>query len=380
MSHSRSTRPRIALATNVRSGFEDNVFRGVLDYAMQLCQWEFVGSHLQPFIPIGQLDLTAIDGLVASIHHPEIAQRVMTSGVAAVNTSNTIAEMTIPRVAVDNTDVGRLGAEYLLQRGFRHFGFVTHGHSWFSKSRLAGFQQVIEDQAGYTCNILASPDDQPFEYTEPMRPWLIEQPKPIAIMAANDIVGRLVVEAATEAALRIPEDVAVLGVDNDEWYTALLNTPLSSIELPTRQIGYRAAQVLAQLLAGEPAPADQLIPPVGVVTRRSTDITVSEDAIVTQAMRFIRDHCGEPITINHVQKHVGISRRNLELRMKRSVGATPYAALNQQRIQRARSMLVGTRATISEIANACGFDNQGNFTVMFKRQTGMTPSQFRRRN
>jgi LacI family transcriptional regulator len=378
MVRSWPTRPRIALAANVRSGFEEDVFRGVLDYARRLERWEFVGSHLQPFIPIDQLDLTAIDGMIGAIHSQTIADQVMASGIAAVNTSNTIAEMAIPRVAVDNEAVGRLGGEYLLQRGFGHFGFVTHGESWFSQSRYEGFRQIIEQQAGLTCRVLSSPDGKPFEDTSRMTSWFVAQPKPIAIMAANDIVGRLVVDAATAAGLRIPDDLAVLGVDNDEWYTALLTTPLSSVELPTRQIGYRAAQVLDQLLAGEPAPPDQLIPPVGVVTRRSTDITLTEDAIVAEAMRYIGDHCGEPITIDHVLNHVGISRRNLEMRMKRAVGATPHVTLNRQRIKRARSMLIESRATIGEIARACGFDNQGNFTVMFKRETGLTPSQFRR--
>lgn len=378
MARSPRARPRIALATNVRSGFEEDVFRGVLDYARRLDRWEFVGSHLQPFIPLAQLDLTAIDGLIAGIGDHEMAQKVTASGIVAVNTSNNIAEIAIPRVAVDNEAVGRLGGEYLLRRGFRHFGFVTHGQSWFSRSRLAGLRQIIEEQAGLDCHVLFSPDGQPFTQTQEIRPWLTALPKPMAIMAANDIVGRRVVRAATAAGLRIPEDVAVLGVDNDEWYTALLTTPLSSVELPTRLIGYRAAQVLDQLLAGQSPPADQLIPPVGVVTRRSTDITLSEDAIVAQAMRFIRDHCGQPITIDQVQKHVGTSRRNLEMRMKRAIGATPYAALNQQRIKRAQSMLIETRATIGEIARACGFDNQGNFTVMFKQRTGLTPSQYRR--
>lgn len=380
MVRSRPTRPRIALAANVRSGFEEDVFRGVLDYARRLERWEFVGSHLQPFIPIDQLDLTAIDGMIGAIHSQTIADQVMASGIAAVNTSNTIAEMAIPRVAVDNEAVGRLGGEYLLQRGFGHYGFVTHGESWFSQSRYEGFRQIIEQQAGLTCHVLSSPDGQPFQDTSRMTSWFVAQPKPIAVMAANDIVGRLVVDAATAAGLRIPDDLAVLGVDNDEWYTALLTTPLSSVELPTRQIGYRAAQVLDQLLAGEPAPPDRLIPPVGVVTRRSTDITLTEDAIVAEAMRYIGDHCGEPITIDHVLKHVGISRRNLEMRMKRAIGATPHAALSQRRIQRAQAILLETRSTIGEIASACGFDNQGNFTAMFKRQTGLTPSQFRKQS
>lgn len=367
----------MALAVFDRSEFVKEVFRGVLDYARHRRGWEFLTFRNEPFVSFNEIDLSSIDGLIGNINWNREVDQVLAAGVLAVSTAENIEDPRLPHVITDNLAVGRLGAEHLLRRGFRNFGFVSHGRLWFSRQRETGFRSVIEAASGHACHVF----DEPMHVLESpatqLGSWLAGLPKPVAIMAANDIRGRDVVNAAAGEGLRVPEDVAVLGVDNDEWHTALVSTPLSSIRLDTRQEGYRAAMMLDELLRGQPAPASQLIPPIGVVTRQSTEVSLSKDPLVSEALRVIETRCAEPIGIDHVLDTVGVSRRTLENRMKRALGKTPHAALCDARVSKAKGLLTDSRMTVNQIAHACGFDRQGNFTKMFKRVTGLTPGQYR---
>lgn len=374
----RPQRPRIALAVHTRSPIEEGIFDGVLDYAKQLRRWDFVNENGRPFLPFKAIDFTQFDGVIGAFSSPVRAAEAIEAGTVVVNTANVPANIPFPKVISDDQAVGRAGAEHLLARAFQQFGFFSHSPSRYAQDRLAGFRQTIEHAAGHVCHVLS--DDAP-ELTHidlrALQAWLNELPKPIGIMAANDYLGRFVLEGAVGLGLRVPEEVAVLGVDNEEWYTATVSTPLSSVEINTQQIGYRAAQVLDDLLSGKPAPPLQRVPPVRVIERRSTDVMWNQDPVVVAAVRFIEDRYGDPVTIDHLLEKVGVSRRNLENRMKRATGRTPYAALCRERVKRAKTMLTETRLTISQIARACGFDDQGNFGVMFKRETKLTPSQYR---
>ena len=371
-------RPRIALAAQTRSPIEEGIFRGVLDYAKQFRRWDFVNVDGRPFLHLSQIDFTQFDGVIGAFGSRVRAAEALEAGVVVVNTANASANIPFPKVISDDEAVGRAGAEHLLGRAFEQFGFFSHSRSRYAQDRLTGFRQTIEHAAGHVCHVLS--DDAP-ELTDvdlaTLETWLNDLPKPIGIMAANDYLARFVLDRAVSLGLRVPEEVAVLGVDNEEWYTATVSTPLSSVDINTQQIGYRAAQVLDDLLSGKSAPPLQRVPPVGVIERRSTDVMWNQDPVVLEAIRFIEDRYGEPITIDHVLDKVGVSRRNLENRMKRATGRTPYAALCRERVKRAKAMLAETRLTISQIARACGFDDQGNFGVMFKRETKLTPSQYR---
>jgi len=157
------------------------------------------------------------------------------------------------------------------------------------------------------------------------------------------------------------------------------DTTLSSIRPDNRQVGYQAAKLLDALMAGEAPPPPRWVSPLGVVSRRSTEITLSEDALVTEALNFIRDHCGwQELSVDHLLDELGVSRRTLELRMKQATGHPPNAAIIRARIQKAEKMLIETEQTMAQIAAACGFRRQGRFSAVFKKVTGMTPGEYRR--
>jgi LacI family transcriptional regulator len=365
------------MAVMDRSTHEDRIVRGVIDYANHLGTWELVGRGTRPFISFADVDLGGVDGVISNFNEQSWVDVVSASDTPAVNTSSRFAHVPLPTVSNDDVAIGRMGAEYLLGRGFEHYGFLIAGDAGFSRQRLAGFRQVIEQHAGRTCHI--PPDEvrlNPFG-EGPLPGWLRDLPRPIAIMAATDTRGRQLINAARELDLRVPEDVAVLGVDNDEWLTALA-TPMSSIVTDGRQIGYRAARRLNQLMQGQAPPEEpEHIPPVGVATRRSTDISVGEDPLVMQALRYMRDHCGQSIAVEDVLNEVNVSRTTLETRMKRAIGQTPREAITRAQVDKAKDILISAAAPMGEVAQMCGFRRANHFSTVFKRLTGITPVQYR---
>jgi AraC-like DNA-binding protein len=221
------------------------------------------------------------------------------------------------------------------------------------------------------------PDDQPLDWDAALEPWLDSLPKPIGLMAATDARGRQVINCVTSMGLRVPDDVGVLGVDDNEFASALAARTLSSVQLNAREIGHRAAQMLDHLFAGAQPCSPYWVPPLGVKTRQSTDVTISADALVTRARGYIREHCTEPMTVEDVLEAMGVSRTTLEVRMKRAIGKTPQVAITSARVERAKQQLVATTLSVRQIARACGFDRHERLNVVFKRHTGLTPGEFR---
>ncbi|MBI1336549.1 MAG: helix-turn-helix domain-containing protein [Phycisphaera sp.] len=374
----RRSRPfRVAVFGQYRTDHLYAIIRGVIEYVEHARNWQLIGVDGQPFMPFDQVDLTSIDGVIGAFFDLDWAETVKRDDVPAVNISNLIADLPLPRVGSDDEAIGRMGAAHLLERGFSNLGFVGYGNAWFSQRRLAGFRTWIEQKAGRTCLVCDGLSHQSHDCQQTISNWLRQVPKPIAVMTAVDHLGYQVIAAAGALGLRVPHDVAVLGVDNDRWAMVLSSLPMSSVQTHGRQIGYQAAQLLGRLMARKSAPPPQWVPPVGVVTRKSTEIELYDDQVVVDALHFIREHCDEAITVEDVLDHLYISRRNLETRLKRAVGLTPHAAISQARIERAKSLLTISDAPLHEIARDCGFDRQDHFCIVFKRLTGMTPGRFR---
>jgi len=372
-----SAQLRVAVATTILSPYELDIVRGVIRYSDHAGPWRFVGANNMPYAAFDALDLTQLDGVIGGFYTPKWADDVARAGIAAVNTSNSLGGIGLPRVGCDESSIARLAAEHLLERGYPHFGFVVRGDNWYSQRRLEGFRAAIAHDAGRDCHVLEPPAGSAEDDPEPILPWLKRLPRPIGIMAANDVRGRQVIDAAAALGLRVPEDVGVIGVDNDEFASALAAWPLSSVQIDGRTTGYRAAAMLDALIAGEAAPSPQWVQPVGIVARHSTDVTINQDAVVTEALRFIQDHCHEPIVVEDVLAQVAVSRTTLEVRMKRATGKTPQVAISSARIDRAKRRLIQTADPLERIARDCGYARREQFHVVFKRITGMSPGQFR---
>lgn len=218
--------------------------------------------------------------------------------------------------------IARLAAEHLLERGFRHFAFCGDARFNWSRWREGHFRARIE-AAGHALHRHEPPAGarDPAAETVALRRWLLELPKPVGILAAYDIRGQRVLDACRGAGLAIPDEVAVLGVDNDELLCELASPPLSSVMPNTLRTGYEAAALLDRMMRGEAVrPVAHLIPPVGLVARQPTDVLALEDRAVAQAVRFIREHACEGINVGDVLQGVTLSRRVLEQRFRRLLG------------------------------------------------------------
>ena len=351
--------------------------RGVLRYANERGGWQFARVGVMPVVPLDRLSGKSCDGIVAAVTTAEDWQVVADKGVPVVNLSNRLEGVDLPRVGPDDGAIGQMAAEYLLERGFTELAFAGFPEHWYSDRRHAAFEHTVQ-AAGRHCHsfLRQSSKSDPTS----LRAWLGSLPHPVGLLAANDIRGRHVVEACLATGLRVPEDVAVVGVDNDEWQAAMANLPLTSIDPDGRRTGYEAAAMLDSLLAGRTPAASQVwVPPAGVVTRRSTDIFVAQDPAVSKAVAYIQEHLAGALTVEDVCEHVALSRRNLELRFRRGLGCTPYAFIRQARVKWAQRLLLDTDLGLKEIAHRCGFGPPERLSVVFKEVSGETPGAYRKR-
>ncbi|MDT8390833.1 MAG: substrate-binding domain-containing protein [Lentisphaeria bacterium] len=357
--------------------YDPHILRGVLAFLDQVDNWRFIRAGTLPYIEAKDLDPGRVDGMLGRFVDMDWAEVVAKSGVPAVNFSSCLEEVPQASVVSDDAAIGRLGGEHFLERGFDRFGFVSLTANWYSRCRLAAFRNVVENRAGCTCDVLEVSSANSDETTTALRNWLSGIKKPMAVMAVTDMVGCQVINMAIELGLRVPDDVAVLGVDHDQWAAVLADIPLSTIEVDKYTIGYRAAQVLVNLMDGESPPPTQRIKPVGLIQRRSTDIMLAQTKVATDALRFIREYCTEGIEVGDIVDHLLVSRRSLEMHLKKAVGLTPRQAIQRARIEKVKAMLINSDMTIKEIAHACGFRQPPRLNIVFRRLTGMTPGSYR---
>lgn len=353
------------------------ICRSAVDYGEHVGRWQFVGGEHPPFSSLADLERLRVDGVIGSFPDERWVGAVHRMGVPAVDVSTSLERPPLARVSHDDRAVGRMGAQHLLERGFALFAFFGNSAEWLSQLREEGFRSEIE-QAGRTCHLRDTNLHPDVRRPELIRRWLAELPKPIAIMAVNDFMARLTINAAVEQGLRVPDDVAVLGVNNYRWAVLMSVVPPSSVELSWARIGQVAAQTLEGLMDGGVAPPPRYIPPLGVVLRRSSDTVISDDPVVARALRYVREHVAAWIDADALLDELKVSRRTLDNRMKRATGQSLYAAICRLRVDRAKQMLIKTDATMERVARECGFDRQSRLNEVFKRVTGMTPGQFRR--
>jgi LacI family transcriptional regulator len=286
----------------------------------------------------------------------------------------------LPWFETDDAAIAQLGYEHLKERGFKRFAYCGDARFNWSNWRQEHFQRAVTAD-GFPCSIF-KPRKQPSAddatLVDDLERWLLRLPKPIGLMSCYDLLGQQVLDACRRAGISAPEQVAVLGVDNDEMICELCHPPLSSIVPNTQRTGYEAAALLDMMMSGHKAQGrTHLIPPVGVVTRQSTDVLAVEDQHVAQAARFIREHACEGIKVSDVLAAVPQGRRLLESRFKKFLGRTPHDEIIRVQINRVKELLSETDLPLSVIAERTGFSHVEYLSVVFKKKTGEPPSHYR---
>lgn len=307
----------------------------------------------------------------------------------------------LPTVYPADEAIAEFAAEHLLQRQFRAFAFAgLRGMRW-SDARQAAFHRRIR-AAGFACHVyershLASDgylsasvrargvanERRKRSYSweseqDGLAAWLSALPKPVGIMACYDVMGLRVLDACRRSQIAIPEQVAVIGVDNDELLCDLADPPLTSIAHDIEAIGYEAASLLDRMMRGEKPPdRPTMLAPRGIVLRKSTDIVAVEDKFVARALSFIRQRACNGITVAQVAGHVGMRRRSLERRFQVSLSRTPGEEIARVRLEHIKTLLTETDFTLEAIAHKTGFKDASSVSVFFANQTGQAPGRYR---
>ncbi len=384
------TRPvaHVCVFGSLVTNFSREVLAGVLSYAGKRREephWRVTGFNWSSIEDeFDMLSRRPPDAIIAQVFGAQRAELMQSLGKPWVNVGNPDAS-DVPNVISDNIAIGRLGAEELVRRGIRNFLYVGN-YLGYSNDRLAGFQSCLAE-SGLQAQVLNVDAHFGWMYKAPEMPQVIEQfknailsiDKPLGIFAHNDEAAGLAIEVCHQTNLHVPEQVAVLGVDNDELNCQANYPTLSSIQPQAEGIGITAAKLLDGIMKGEDAPNRTTIPPVGVVTRMSTDITAVKDEMVSHAITFIKRKATEGIAVEDVAAYTGLSRRSLQMRFQQALGVTIADEIRRCRIDTAKELLRTTDWPIARVASEAGYSSSARLANTFRRELNETPKAYRER-
>lgn len=365
----------IALAMDYSNPFVRDVAAGVARYGYQRGNWRFFAPHGAPEVSLSDLSKWTGDGVIGMLDCAAISE-LNKRGISAVNIFGRFEKLSEYSVVVDNHEIGRMAAEYFIGKGIRRFAIT--GRKVFGDATLK-YEAFIStlSRRGFRCLELKS--RQAIQHIG-LQFEKLDGDGPIGVLATEDPVGRMVIDACIDAGLRVPEDVSVLGVNNGTFACEMLHPQMSSIELGAERVGWQAAQMLEQLMKNEPVSSEPIrILPEKIVERQSTDLTAVDDKAVAAALLFIREHAHQPVQVDEVARAALVSRRTLENRFRNLLEMTVHEVIRRERIQRACRLLKDTDMLIEDLSEACGYITRERFNQAFKRQTGITPSSYRKK-
>ena len=381
-------RRQVALLIDFSRWYGRRILLGVSKFVREHHEWSVQSEEWRWADPVPDwIKKWNGDGIIAWLETPELAAMVQDLGVPAVDVRGS-SGCGLPLIDTENQIVGQLAAEHLMQRGFRHYAFCGFVGANYSDSRSHWFSERLA-KAGHVCIMYEPPaisrNTQTIElekrgllFQDDLTRWIQSLPKPVGIMACNDIRGQQVINACRRGEVLVPEEVAIIGVDNDELFCELSDPALSSVAVDALRIGYEAANVLEKMMSGKKPPKEPvLIPPLGIVTRRSTDVLAMDDRQLAAGARFLREHLFEAISVNDMARAAGMSRRVFERRFVSQIGRAPKAELLRLRIERVKELLADTNWPLAQISERTGFKHSEYLHTVFTQKTGTTPGKFR---
>jgi LacI family transcriptional regulator len=384
--------PKIALLIESSRTYGRGILRGIAHYAHVNGPWSIYSQEreLHSGIP-GWLKTWKGDGIIARIEDRRMANVLLRLGHPVVDVLGNNRFESVPGFDTDSRAVAQLAADFFLRAGFRHLAFCGYRGIRFSDRREAAFRERLARHglklrvfssrlSRYSPRNIQAVEQSGLAAENAIAAWLRKQPRPLALFACNDICAQQVLNACREHGLKVPEEVAVMGVDNDDVLCSLSEPPLTSIQPDSERLGYEAAATLDRLMRGRPAAAGvRQIPPLRIVERSSTDVVSVEDAVVARAMRFIRDNLGRGIAVKDVLEEVGRSRTDVENRFRRHLQTTVRKEILRLRLDRACALLRQTNLRIEDVAARSGFHTASHFCRVFQTYLRTTPNRLRQR-
>ncbi len=383
----RARLPHVALIVETSTAYGRAILSGISQYVREHGPWTVYIEQrsLQDAAPpwLARWDG---DGIIARASTPKSARQLLKTGVPTVDLNDQVRGLGLPQIHSDHAAIARLAAEHLLERGFRHFAYFG----------FPVFEWSVRRQEAFTAHVLAagcqiheglparrvswSHQQASWEdEIEGVAQWIKKLPKPLGIMAGNDIRGIQMLDACRRAGVAVPEEVAVVGVDNEELVCLLAYPPLSSVIPDAFRVGYEAAELLSLMMdGGRVTEMLRSIPPVSVATRQSSDVTAIANPLLASAMQFIRESACDGISVDDVLDRLNVSRSMLQRLFRNELGQTILGAITAARMQRVKQLLGETDLSLTDIADRAGFAYVEYLSTSFRRQTGQSPSEFRR--
>ena len=378
--------PKIAVLLDSARGYERMLLRGIWRYVKLHGPWILfrTSPYYQRFWGLlnespAELKRAEVEGVIAH-YRPGLCEFRNLGLPLVIVPGMEIVEGAVNLVN-DDERIGAMGADHLANLGLTNLAYAGYRSLCWSVGRMEGFcrrvSQLVLVPRHHLVSFRASRLGSGGE--KALVAWLERLPKPVGLMACNDEFALSIRELCRIHDLQVPEQVAILGVDNDEMICEQTSPPLSSIELSVERAGYEAADLLDRMLRGEPTAQRIVAEPLRVVARPSTDWTVIEDREVAAAIHFVRQNSKRVLQVKQVVKACGISRRNLADRFLRIVGRTIADEIHFRRVEHIKLMLTETNQSISQIAKDLGYIHDRHFARYFHRQTGITPRVYRKR-
>ena len=378
---------KIALLFNANKVYDRQVVEGIGQYIQaSQCMWDiFVEDEF--IYHTNTINQLSIDGIIADFDDPKTVELLQHTLIPTIAVGSSYKQVNFyphfPYVATDNAALVEMALSHLQEKGlsqFAFYGLQVNTHKHWSIERRDAFVELMEKNHYpiYLYEGVQVHAQNWLEEQQKLIVWLKSLPSHTGIIAVTDARARHLLQACEYSKIAVPEELCVIGIDNEELIQYLSRVSLSSVEQGAREIGYQAAKLLHKLFNGQKAPSTPiLIPPITVHTRNSTDYRSLSDPLVIQAMHYIRHRACHGIKVEQVLDHLEISRSNLEQRFKNEMDRTIHQVIHEEKIARAKNLLEQTDISIQEIADICGYPSVQYFYSVFKKEFEMTPKEFR---
>jgi LacI family transcriptional regulator len=381
----RRKQPLVGVVLDATLGYGRAVLRGIMQYANGRTEWLYQEEFHAGAKPIRHWG--KCDGTITTWASPDAARQILRRCKYVVSCSGNEAPANMPIVCGDDEAIGKMAAEHLMDNRLEHFGFYGISVNRVAQSRFKGFCDALSKR-GFTCSqskvVWHNPQDLTLRHHWPaVIRWLKDLPKPVGVMAFDDASARSLAMACMKAGIAVPDQVAIIGVNNDDLLCNMTWPPLSSVEVDFQRVGYTAARILDQMLSGKKlAAADRItrLAPIGVVKRASTDVLAVDDAQLANAVRYIREHACDPCSVSDVLEHVPVGRRWLERQFLRQLRRTPHDEILGVQMDTARRLLLHSDLTVVEVGLKCGFSTAQSFSRAFRQKMNASPAAYRRTN
>lgn len=381
---------RLILLTDFTEAFAHNLLRGILEYSKGREPWvvcRMPPSYKQANGIPGVLEWAKkweVDAIIAQFDDTDEVELFRQNGIIALAQDFKSRFSVIPNITSRYKQTGQMAADFFLQKGFRNFAFYGYKDVVWSEERCMGFRDRIVEKGFGDCFFeyqKQSLENLWYYESEPVANWIKSLPRPVALMACDDTQGNKIMELCRVLGIKIPEEVAVLGVDNDEIICGLSDPPLSSVNLNIVKGGYEAVRLIERLLRDKDAISeDVVIQPVTIVNRLSTDIYATDNPVILTALKYIHQNLVNKISVEDIVRQVPLSRRLLEIRFKQVTGQPIYQYISNLRMERFAQLLLANTEPVADLAVQVGLADAKNLARQFKEWKGCTPVEYRKWN